>query len=153
MVYSTATSAAFWRGLGPNNAQTELSTADACRGLSNTQDDNARLRKNWRAYRAPAELVTEVHRQILALHGVQSAPEPLEAVSVNWSDDPFGGAVHLWNPGVRSWQATLDMTQPIEDLPCYVCGEAYSTMQTWVEGALSTADLVQQRLNLAGRVV
>jgi len=45
------------------------------------------------------------------------------------------------------------MTQPIDDLPYYLCGEAYSTMQTWVEGALLTADLVQQRLNLAGRVV
>jgi monoamine oxidase len=153
MIYSTATSAAFWGGFGPNNAQTELSTADACRVRSNTQDDNARLRENWGAYRAPAELVVEMHRQILALHGVQSAPEPLEAVSVNWSDDPFGGLCHLWNPGVRSWQATHEMTQPIDDLPCYVCGEAYSTMQTWVEGALSTADLVHQRLNLPGRVV
>jgi hypothetical protein len=153
MVYSTATSVAFWGGLGPNNPQTELSTADACRARSNTQDADARLRENWRAYRGPAELVAEIHRQILALHEVQSAPEPLEAVSVNWSDDPFGGAWHFWNPGVRSWQATREMTQPIEDFPCYVCGEAYSTMQTWVEGALSTADLVQQRLNLPARVM
>jgi monoamine oxidase len=124
MVYSTATSAAFWRGLGPNNAQTELSTADACRVLSNTQGDHARLRENWRADRAPAELVAKMHRQILALHGVQSAPPPLDAVFVNWSDDPFGGMCHFWNPGVRSWQGTHEMTQPIDDLPCYVCGEA-----------------------------
>jgi hypothetical protein len=27
----------------------------------------------------------------------------------------------------------------------------YSTMQSWVEGALATADLVQQRLNLPDR--
>jgi monoamine oxidase len=65
-----------------------------------------------------------VHRQIVALHSVESAPDPLEAVSVNWSDDPFGGGWHFWNPGVRSWQATHEMTQPIEDFPCYVCGEA-----------------------------
>ena len=94
-----------------------------------------------------------MHRQILALHSVQSAPEPLEAISVNWADDPFAGAWHFWNPGVQSWQVTHQMAQPIDDLPCYVCGEAYSTMQTWVEGALSTADLVQQRLNLPPRVV
>ena len=93
-----------------------------------------------------------MHRQLLALHGMQSAPEPLEAVFVNWSDDPFGAGWHVWKPGVRSWQVSQDMTQPIDNLPCYVCGEAYSTMQSWVEGALATADLVHQRLNLPSRV-
>ena len=99
MVYSTATSVAFWGGLGPNNAQTELSTADACSVRSNTEDADARLRENWRAYRGPAELVGEMQRQILALHGVEAAPEPLEAVSVNWSDDPFGRAWHCSTAG------------------------------------------------------
>jgi hypothetical protein len=153
MVFNDATSVAFWGGLGPGNAQTEPFTARTCRIRSNTQDDNAQLHDNWRTHRAPARMVAEMHRQILALHSVQSAPDPLEAVSVNWSDDPFGWGVHLWNPGFRSWQTTHDMTQPLDDFPCYVCGEAYSTMQTWVEGALSTADLVQQRLNLPARVV
>jgi len=153
MVYATTPNVAFWGTLGPGNAQTEPLTADACRVPSKNQDDNARLRENWRTHRAPAELVAEMHRQILALHDVQSAPDPLEAISVNWADDPFAGAWHFWNPGVRSWQVSHQMTQPIDDFPCYVCGEAYSTMQTWVEGALSTADLVQQRLNLPPRVV
>ena len=154
LVYSNATSVAFWGGLDPGNAQPESLTTGACRVRSQTEDDNARfLRENWSVHPAPAPLVAEMHRQLLALHGVESAPDPLEAVCVNWSDDPFGGGWHLWNPGVRSWQATHQMTQPIDDLPCYVCGEAYSTMQTWAEGALATADLVQQRLNLSPRVV
>jgi hypothetical protein len=153
MVFSTAASVPFWGGLDAGNSQTEPFTAGTCSVRSNIQDDNARLHENWRTHRAPEEAVAEMHRQILALHSLQSAPEPLEAVSVNWSDDASGAGVHLWNPGVRSWQATHQMTQPIEDLPCYVCGEAYSTMQTWVEGALLTADLVQQRLSLSPRVV
>jgi hypothetical protein len=37
------------------------------------------------------------------------------------------------------------MTQPVDDVPCYVCGEAYSTDQTWVEGALQTAEIVLQK--------
>jgi hypothetical protein len=146
MVYSTASNVPFWGGLGPGNAQTESFPVEACRVRSDIQDDSTRLRENWRTHRAPAELVAEMHRQILALHNIQSAPDPLEAVSLNWADDPFGGAWHFWNPGVRSWQVTHQVTQPIDHFPCYVCGEAYSTMQTWVEGALLTADLVQQRL-------
>src|SRR6516165_3203221 len=143
MVFSTAASVPFWGGLDAGNSQTEPFTAGTCSVRSNIQDDNARLHENWRTHRAPEEAVAEMHRQILALHSLQSAPEPLEAVSVNWSDDASGGCWHFWNPGVRSWQVSHQMTQPIDDLPCYVCGEAYSTMQTWVEGALLTADLVQ----------
>jgi monoamine oxidase len=138
-------------GLGRRSAQTERFAAGGCGIRSSSQDDNARLHENWRTHRAPVEMASEMHRQLLALHGTQSAPEPLEAVFANWSDDPFGAGAHFWSQGVRSWQVTHDMTQPIDDLPCYACGEAYSTMQSWVEGALATADLVQQRLNLPDR--
>jgi hypothetical protein len=41
------------------------------------------------------------------------------------------------------------MTQPVADFPCYICGEAYSTNQTWVEGALQTAEIVLKHLGLA----
>ena len=149
MVYNDAGSVEFWGGLG---AHTEPPAAAGCRIWSSPQDDNSRLRENWLTHRAPREMASEMHRQLLALHGMQSAPEPLEAVFVNWSDDPFGAGWHVWKPGVRSWQVSQDMTQPIDNLPCYVCGEAYSTMQSWVEGALATADLVHQRLNLPSRV-
>jgi len=42
------------------------------------------------------------------------------------------------------------VTQPVADFPCYIAGEAYSTNQTWVEGALQTAEIVlQKRLGLS----
>jgi monoamine oxidase len=31
---------------------------------------------------------------------------------------------------------------PIDNAPVYICGEAWSTQQGWVEGALQTADHV-----------
>jgi len=63
---------------------------------------------------------------------------------MDWSVDPFGGGVHFWNRGYKSWEVLHQMTQPVADFPCYVCGEAYSTNQTWVEGALQTAEIVLQ---------
>jgi hypothetical protein len=149
MVYNDASSVAFWEGLRPSDSQVVPSAGAACGVQAVSQDDNVRLRDNWCTHDAPAEMVAELHRQVLALHDVQSAPNPLDAVYVDWSDDPFGAGVHLWNRGAQSWRTAEEMTQPIKDFPCYICGEAYSTMQTWVEGALQTADLVlQQRLNL-----
>lgn len=152
MVYNDAASVAFWEGLRPSESQVVPSAGAACGVQGLSQDDNVRLRDNWRTHDAPVEMVAELHRQVLALHDVQSAPKPLDAIYVDWSDDPFGAGVHLWNRGAQSWRTAEEMTQPIEDFPCYVCGEAYSTMQTWVEGALQAADMVlQQRLSLPAR--
>ena len=64
---------------------------------------------------------------------------------MDWSRDPYGGGVHLWNVNVQS-EVILDrMTQPVDNFPCYICGEAYSTNQTWAEGALQTAEIVLQK--------
>jgi monoamine oxidase len=110
-----------------------------------SDDYDRRLRANWDAHQAPASMVAEMHRQLMQLHDLRYAPEPLEAAFMDWSDDPYGGGVHFWNPGHKSWRVLHDMTQPVEDLPCYVCGEAWSTNQTWVEGALQTSEIVLQQ--------
>jgi monoamine oxidase len=64
---------------------------------------------------------------------------------MDWSIDPYGGGVHFWNRGYKSWEVLHRITQPVHDFPCYICGEAYSTNQTWVEGALQTAEIVLQK--------
>jgi monoamine oxidase len=104
---------------------------------------------NWSANNAPAMMVEEMHRQLVELHGVRYAPTPYAAAFRDWSEDPYGGGVHFWKIGYQSTDVMNRMTQPREDFPCYVCGEAYSQGQTWVEGALQTAEIVlQQRLGL-----
>jgi monoamine oxidase len=108
-------------------------------------DDDLRLRKNWDDHVAPAAMVEEMHRQLVEFHGLRYAPEPFEAAFMDWSDDPYGGGVHLWNEGYRSWVVLEEMTKPVKDFPCYVCGEAWSTNQTWVEGALQTSEIVLQQ--------
>lgn len=109
-----------------------------------------RKRKNWDDHRAPHQMVMEMHRQIAQMHDVQDAPAPIDAAYMDWSIDPFGGGVHFWNRGYKSWEVLEQMTRPVADFPCYVCGEAYSTNQTWVEGALQTAEIVlQQHFGLA----
>jgi len=108
-------------------------------------DWGKRLRCNWDMHPAPEKMVTEMHRQLMLMHNVTNAPQPLEAAFIDWSDDPYGGAVHFWNSGYKSWEVIDAITQPVEGFPCYVCGEAYSTNQTWVEGALQTAEIVLQK--------
>jgi hypothetical protein len=165
MVYDDASNVDFWGGLcisAPQRAallrehpESRATFARKIRGARTADplDANpfmARLKKNWTDHEAPAALVAETHRQLMLMHNAQFAPDPVEAAFANWSDDPYGGAVHLWNRGFKSWLLVNDMTQPVADFPCYVCGEAYSTAQTWVEGALETAEIVlQKRLQMA----
>ena len=168
MAYNDVTNAEFWGGLrgvplGPHDA---LALAHGARhkGPPRARSDAfarktvrhaggevapgelaRRLRKNWDDHRAPRQMVAEMHRQLMRLHDLPNAPDPVDAAFMDWTDDPFGGGVHLWNPGYKSWEVCDEMTQPVADFPCYICGEAYSTTQTWVEGALETAEHVLQR--------
>jgi hypothetical protein len=44
--------------------------------------------------------------------------------------------------GAKSWEVMPRIRRPIEDLNVFVCGEAYSSAQGWVEGAVNTAEMV-----------
>jgi monoamine oxidase len=161
MAYNDATNVDFWEGLSgapddPNAAppaQHSRRRKPAVRMFEarqahlevRTGREPDRLERNWRTHRAPYAMVMEMHRQIASMHDVPDAPLPVDAAYMDWSVDPYGGGVHLWNRGYKSWEVVEQMTQPVADFPCYICGEAYSTNQTWVEGALQTAEIVLQK--------
>ena len=106
---------------------------------------NELRRNNWEIHEAPSDMVKEMHKQIMQMHGIKHAPEPIDAAFIDWADDPFGGAVHFWNTGYKSWEIMQEMTKPVSDFPCYICGEAWSENQTWVEGSLQTSEIVLQK--------
>lgn len=172
MVYNDVSSVEFWGGLrrvplGPEDAvdskglgtsiklhlgkpskvfqRKQMPHAEGEDTAFASDEFRRRLRRNWDTHEAPDAMVKEMHRQLMELHGVRYAPEPFEAAFMDWSDAPFGGGVHFWNPGYKSDVILEAMTQPVPDFPCHVCGEAWSTNQTWVEGALQTAEIVLQK--------
>lgn len=102
----------------------------------------------WEANRAPADMVREVQRQLGLIHGMAYVPPARNAAFRDWGDDPFGGGWNSWNIGVDSRRVKLDILQPKEGQPVYICGEAYSDAQGWVEGALQTADLMLEKLGV-----
>lgn len=169
MAYNDATNVDFWEGLSGVADESELD-ADSRQARERRlghirkvlpsvpmygprvqleahtcgDDHSHRLLKNWYDHRAPQEMVMEMHRQVKRMHNIQYAPKPVAAAYMDWSIDPYGGGVHFWNRGFESWKYLYDVVKPVEDFPCYICGEAYSTNQTWVEGALQTAEIVLQ---------
>jgi monoamine oxidase len=135
--YDDETNAAFWAGYRNKGA------AEMFENEEDSPDDR------WQEHRAPKGMVEEAHRQLMELHGVKYAPPPYAAAYRDWAEDPFGGAVHLWKIHQKSWEVIPRMIQPDASVEVYICGEAYSQHQTWVEGALETAELVlQEKLGL-----
>lgn len=93
-------------------------------------------------------MVREICRQLAELHGVP-VPEPYAAYFVDWAGDPYGGGWHSWKIHARSWEVMPRMRQPVSHVNVYICGEAYSLDQGWVEGALNTAEhMLQEKFGL-----
>jgi monoamine oxidase len=101
----------------------------------------------WQRNVAPRELVDEVHRLLAEVHGVplESIPRPYAAAYRDWGLDPFGGGYNLWKIHANSIAVARDIVAPVKGLPAYICGEAYSHDQGWVEGAVETAEDMLQR--------
>lgn len=89
----------------------------------------------------PPAMRQAAREQLAQVHGYP-VPPAREAVFCNWSADPYGGGWHNWNPHLRSWEVMPRIRKPLSDLDIFLCGEAYSAVQGWVEGALNTAEMV-----------
>ncbi len=103
--------------------------------------------QEWAEHPAPALMVHEAHRQLLEMHGLDDTPErrPYAAAYRDWGDDPFGGGANFWPQYVDSIDVARRVVQPVPGKPVFICGEAYSHAQGWVEGALQTAEDMLQR--------
>jgi lysine 2-monooxygenase len=109
---------------------------------------------------ASSALVHELQKQLRELHALPNLPSgselrvpmPYVAVCQNWTQDPFGGGWHFWKIGENAAAIGARMRQPDPQRKLYVCGEAWSRQQGWVEGALETADaLLEENLRLPAR--
>ncbi|HEY0135153.1 MAG TPA: hypothetical protein VGB85_13790, partial [Nannocystis sp.] len=87
-----------------------------------------------------AAVSTYAQRQLQQLHQMQTTVPPNSWATRDWNHDPHGGAWHAWNPGVRVIDAIQQIRQPMPGQPVFICGEAYSSMQGWIEGALMSTE-------------
>lgn len=90
-----------------------------------------------------AAVVEEVRLQLEQLHGIP-VPQPEWAAFQDWTPDPYGGGWHYWRVGHRSIDVVPRMRRPLPDERIYVCGEAFSSHQAWILGALSSAERLLQ---------
>lgn len=103
---------------------------------------------------ASRPLVKEARRQLAILFEYKEVPEPVLTTFKDWNG-AFGEnkdvncrkyngyAIHQWKLDVDDKKMTQEMVQPFgEKQRIYCCNEAWSDFQGWVEGSLTSADLV-----------
>jgi monoamine oxidase len=89
-------------------------------------------------------LASEVHREAQLVLGRADSP-PLAARFQDWSSDPYGGGWHYYALGHDGVADSEAMLKPMANRELFVCGEAYSRAQGWVEGALERAEALLER--------
>ena len=88
-------------------------------------------------------MVEDIQSQLERVHGV-ALPPPTWAVFKDWTVDPFGAGWHYWRTGYHSAEIIPRVRRPMPGANVHVCGEAYSSHQGWILGALSSAERVLQ---------
>jgi monoamine oxidase len=142
--YNDSSAVEFWAGLARDTARYDPPLSAVPPGVP--------IPDPVRNLSASARMVSELQNQLRELHGLGAVEDPATAQVVlpyltvfqDWTQEPFGGGWHFWKIGVNAPLVMQRMQQPVAGAPLYVCGEAWSRQQGWVEGALETTDAVLQ---------
>jgi lysine 2-monooxygenase len=103
---------------------------------------------------ASDDMARFAHRDLVEVVGPladgKTPPEPHYAHFQDWDKDPWGAGWHAFTAGHDAHDLIPRILQPLPGEKVYVCGESYSNVQGWVQGALNTSEvLLQKKLGLA----
>ncbi|WP_437586168.1 flavin monoamine oxidase family protein [Sorangium sp. So ce1000] len=139
--YNDAETVSFWKGLQWTAGQSDGTAPPPPTYIS--ENTVAAGRTEGDTYDATPEMIKHAVAQLSELHNM-SVPDPIASCYKDWSAEPFGAGWYLWKPGEAPWKVMPRIRRPWTEENVYVCGDCYSTLQGWVEGALNTAEKVLQ---------
>jgi len=116
--------------------------------MSLGKEQQEKLEEILRKYGTPERVVHRAQYQLWQVYGrqVSMPPAPLIALYQHWSDPPYYTGWHSWNMGSRPWVVARRLVRPFPEFEIYTCGEAFSSEQGWIEGALKSAERVLEIL-------
>ena len=133
--YNDMTTVHFWEGLSkhPELFQVRITDPAEAEGL-----------KAIAHVQATRIMVNEIMHQLKEVHNSKNIPDPYVTWYKDWTRDPFGAGYHAWKAGYSVKDVMSFMRRPMIKENVFICGEAYSAQQGWVEGALCVAEKMLQ---------
>lgn len=96
---------------------------------------------------APPSMLAEVGRMLRAIHPeIGPIPDPVGSALMHWGSDPHEIGWTFWRAGSVSDELIALAPRPDPSIAIHLAGETFSRSQSWVEGALESAELVVERL-------
>lgn len=147
LVYSDSRYAEYWKRLD------QMSRGDQKYYLGRFEDSldsdaRQKFQNTIQDHGTGEAVLTRLQDQLRQLSEKSTLPDPITIIAKHWSDPPFYGGWHAWNMGYRSWVIAERLVQPFLDAELFTCGEAFSSEQGWIEGALKSAERVLERLGI-----
>lgn len=92
------------------------------------------------ALQGTEQLTTRLHNELKELFPEKKVPTQPQWIDTYYHND----AIHMWKTGINSIKMRKHIQTKLwgEDAPFFVCGEAYSTHQCWVNGALESVEQI-----------
>jgi len=96
---------------------------------------------------ASLRMLSAITRDLREIHPESGEPPPPLGTAFSlWGDDPHEAGWTFWSAGARSDDVIREIVRPVPGLDLFICGEAFSRAQSWVEGALETAEMAVEAL-------
>mmetsp|Transcript_38854 Transcript_38854/g.75773 ORF Transcript_38854/g.75773 Transcript_38854/m.75773 type:complete len:656 (-) Transcript_38854:297-2264(-) len=127
-----------------DEAQNECPENDDCAAC----DPNRDTTNSWFSPGISTRLAKLVKQDLSTIFRLD-VPDASEIKYRMWDqDDPVTrtAGVHFWKAGVKWWEIYTKALVPIEDDSLHIVGEAYSSQQGWLEGALETSEHLMQEI-------
>tara|TARA_B100000123_G_C25707346_1_gene418224 strand:+ start:101 stop:1333 length:1233 start_codon:yes stop_codon:yes gene_type:complete len=118
-----------------NNIQRIFPTGTRLIQISYTSGDKADF---WgKLSKDKIKLKQELHKELMELFPKKKIDNP-DLLNVHyWSE-----GIHLWNKDIESDSITDKIIKPLDDTNLYICNEAYSKYQRWMEGSVEMSNRV-----------
>lgn len=101
---------------------------------------------NQTIFPASKAVVEEARKQISLLFGVTNIPEPVFTSYRLWNgENDFEHAYHQWNLNANDRETIPYLANPRPNF--YMCNEAISDMQGWVNGSLRSSDIALDKIS------
>lgn len=149
--YSDEHYVSFWRPFAPKVGRKRTGMCRLPEKNPLTARQTQELKELAENLGVPPRMVAKLRRQLADLHEVplKQIPEPIFGICMDWGDAPHvEGGWHTWEVNEQGDQIAADMMQPLRGEELYICGEAYSSEQGWIEGALQSTERVLKRLKV-----
>jgi hypothetical protein len=149
LAYSDSRYAEYWDRLDSMCANDQSHYNESFRASMSPKEWDDFSQNTLELYGTGDAFMARVKEQLTKVTGYD-VPIPGTVLLKHWSKPPAYVGWHSWNMGFKSWQIAAKMVQPFgSDISLFTCGEAFSSEQGWIEGALKSTERVLETLGLA----